>query len=277
MSEENNNEPNFWNRLRSTNVADVLQRNLVLILLAALLLVILLPYLFTHINLGISFDTTGQIGDTIGGITAPIIGLVSAILVYLSFQQQLEANRLIIAEQQKLEKSKQEDLIISNISVWINRIEDSIDSFLYGKEEPGHLSIVSFLKDLNGAGSRVRHAMTEKNPRNINMSVTQIKSRPFEHFRSSIKTSVTYELVHILKLMYTLLEYVEKRDITTEGYGLNIIYLNEVINKEFNALNEFINTYKPDYGQFFPPHIKSLEIITEINTKKEKLKSSINL
>lgn len=42
------------------------------------------------------FDLSGSgaVGDTIGGITAPIINLLGAILVYASFRQQLEANRI---------------------------------------------------------------------------------------------------------------------------------------------------------------------------------------
>lgn len=40
------------------------------------------------------FSQTGQIGDTIGGITAPLIGLIGAVLVYISFQAQIEANRI---------------------------------------------------------------------------------------------------------------------------------------------------------------------------------------
>jgi hypothetical protein len=40
------------------------------------------------------FSQSGQIGDTIGGITAPIINLLGAILVYLSFNEQIKANNL---------------------------------------------------------------------------------------------------------------------------------------------------------------------------------------
>jgi len=36
----------------------------------------------------------GEIGNAIGGITAPFVGLTGAILVYLSFEQQIEANRI---------------------------------------------------------------------------------------------------------------------------------------------------------------------------------------
>ncbi len=53
-------------------------------------------YLFTRPCLIPSFDfsKTGEIGDTIGGITAPIINLVGAFLVYLSFKAQVNANEI---------------------------------------------------------------------------------------------------------------------------------------------------------------------------------------
>lgn len=43
-----------------------------------------------------SYDLTdtGQIGDTIGGITAPIINIIGAILVYSSFIEQNRANKI---------------------------------------------------------------------------------------------------------------------------------------------------------------------------------------
>ena len=37
---------------------------------------------------------TGQIGDTIGGITAPIINIIGAILIYISFKAQIKANEV---------------------------------------------------------------------------------------------------------------------------------------------------------------------------------------
>lgn len=40
------------------------------------------------------YECTGVIGDTIGGLTAPIIGGISAILVFYSFQEQLKANNI---------------------------------------------------------------------------------------------------------------------------------------------------------------------------------------
>lgn len=68
----------------------------ILILLLGIGLVFLSLYLFTRPALftSLDFTNTGPIGDTIGGITAPIINIVGALLVYVSFQAQLEANKI---------------------------------------------------------------------------------------------------------------------------------------------------------------------------------------
>ena len=43
----------------------------------------------------ISFTDTGQIGDTIGGTTAPFLGFFGSILVYLSLKAQIDANEQV--------------------------------------------------------------------------------------------------------------------------------------------------------------------------------------
>jgi len=60
-----------------------------------LLIIISAPFIFTREPsfLGFSFDeNTGQIGDTIGGITAPIIGLSTMAATFLAFWVQFKAN-----------------------------------------------------------------------------------------------------------------------------------------------------------------------------------------
>ncbi len=64
-----------------------------------LLLAIFGPYLFSKISLGPEFnENTGYIGDTIGGITAPFINLLAALLVWISFREQVKANKLLSKE-----------------------------------------------------------------------------------------------------------------------------------------------------------------------------------
>lgn len=72
-----------------------------IIIICLLLFVGFAPFLFTQFQiLGFSFDKTGQIGDTIGGITSPFVGLIAALLVYKSFNAQMKANEILSAETQ---------------------------------------------------------------------------------------------------------------------------------------------------------------------------------
>ena len=54
------------------------------------------PYIFTrHYPFGwdwLDFSQTGDIGDTIGGITAPIVGLISILLLWWTLKEQLKFN-----------------------------------------------------------------------------------------------------------------------------------------------------------------------------------------
>lgn len=62
-------------------------------LLIFFLIVLLLPVLLTKLP-GYIFDfsETGQIGDTIGGITAPFVGLIAGYLTFLAFHEQYKSN-----------------------------------------------------------------------------------------------------------------------------------------------------------------------------------------
>ena len=77
-----------------------IENNLTLIVIVFIIWVIISPLVFTQFSIvNFSHDgSTGQIGDTIGGITAPAIGLLSAILLYLALTKQIENNNIIIHE-----------------------------------------------------------------------------------------------------------------------------------------------------------------------------------
>lgn len=57
------------------------------------LIILITPYLFTQFSI-VDFTNTGNIGDTLGGITAPFISSIAAVLVFIAFKAQLEANNL---------------------------------------------------------------------------------------------------------------------------------------------------------------------------------------
>ncbi len=80
-------------------------------LIVGIILIIASPLFFIFIHFfDFSLTDSGTIGDTIGGITSPITGLIGAILVYYAFLIQLEANKMLydqIAEEKKERKKQQ--------------------------------------------------------------------------------------------------------------------------------------------------------------------------
>ena len=58
------------------------------------MLALCFPFVVIQLPTLIWFSGKGDIGNAIGGITSPFVGLIGAILVYLSFEQQIEANRI---------------------------------------------------------------------------------------------------------------------------------------------------------------------------------------
>ena len=64
------------------------------VMIIGLIATLVAPVLLTRNSCCEIFDftETGQIGDTIGGITAPIVGLVSIMLLYMTLKEQQKYN-----------------------------------------------------------------------------------------------------------------------------------------------------------------------------------------
>lgn len=72
------------------------KRNVRNTLIFGVILTIISPFIFTmDLSNCFSFSKTGDIGDTIGGITSPIVGLLGSVLVYYALKEQIKANKLI--------------------------------------------------------------------------------------------------------------------------------------------------------------------------------------
>lgn len=68
-------------------------------------------------------STRGLTGDFLGGVASPFIGLVSAILVYLSFQQQIRANKI---QMEALRQESKRNNIRSTLNILRSEISDLI-------------------------------------------------------------------------------------------------------------------------------------------------------
>lgn len=101
-----------------------------------LLFVAIMPFLLTRplSPENRAFINTGEIGDTIGGLTAPFVGIMGAILLYLALRAQIEAN-LQMDKESRLTREKEELLF------YYSNLKSSIDNFRFGDNTPGSQSI----------------------------------------------------------------------------------------------------------------------------------------
>ncbi len=76
------------NNSQSTSIKETLK---IFVTISGILLIIVSPWLFVQLR---EFKDTGEIGDTIGGITSPLVGLLGAILVYFALKEQIKANEM---------------------------------------------------------------------------------------------------------------------------------------------------------------------------------------
>lgn len=98
-------------------------------------LVLIAPLILTR-DFGLSgFVTTGQIGDTIGGITAPITGLVGAILVYLALKAQITANEIVLESINEQTKNENELRTIAFIMDSIKLLINDLKEFTYSTDK----------------------------------------------------------------------------------------------------------------------------------------------
>lgn len=107
------------------------------ILIGVGVILIFLPILFTQ-DLGlISFQGTGEFGDTIGGITAPFIGFFGAVLLYLTLKAQIKANKHIQDQFEEQAKRKRTENRKTIYEERIRALGEEINSFQFSPVENG--------------------------------------------------------------------------------------------------------------------------------------------
>ncbi len=87
-------------------------------ILVVVSLLLSFPFIFTRTWGLFSFDdSTGVIGDTIGGITAPLTGLIGSILLYTSLKEQIKANKLTSDNFEKQSLDAEYKYLIENFEI----------------------------------------------------------------------------------------------------------------------------------------------------------------
>lgn len=100
-------------------------------LIIGIILIIISPFLFTRAFGIIDFSDTGEIGDTIGGITSPISSIIGSILVFYALKAQIEANEIVQSQLQEQRIREQQQKIVYQLTKLLEIIQIEIKEFTY--------------------------------------------------------------------------------------------------------------------------------------------------
>lgn len=110
---------------------------LTVILTVVVIIICWLPYLLTQYSI-LDFTETGQIGDTIGGTMSPFVGILAAVLTFMAFWIQYQANeeqRSSImdnkTEIQKQQNRYETDRFESKWQMLFNIYKETVESLNY--------------------------------------------------------------------------------------------------------------------------------------------------
>lgn len=92
---------------------------------------IISPYLFIQNSNIFDFTKSGQIGDTIGGITSPILNILGDILIFLALKSQLDSNLELKIQIERQDKQFSMELESKEINQLYDNLKSSVDDFAF--------------------------------------------------------------------------------------------------------------------------------------------------
>jgi len=179
--------------------------NILIFLIVGILFVILSPFIFTRPFGVFNFTDTGTIGDTIGGITAPITSLLGSILVYFALKAQIDANKLI---QDQIEGQKNEELIRKKnqyLSEQINIVRMDINEFTYTYKENSTSSDSNIKQKFNYSGSDAIYEFIKSLPRYGKHDDAD-----------DLKNPKLIELISLMQIINSLFDKIESSEISLD-------------------------------------------------------------
>jgi len=108
-------------------------KNARIFLVIGVLVILLMPFLLTLevFHDRFNFSETGQIGDTIGGITSPFLNLIGAILVFYALRAQVKANELIQNQIDEERLAKEDETETTNLNQLYTYLLENVNEFRF--------------------------------------------------------------------------------------------------------------------------------------------------
>lgn len=186
------------------------------LLLIGSLVIIFMPFLLTRKFICEEFDfsETGQIGDTIGGITAPFMTLIGSFLVFFALKAQVTANELIQKQIDKDNEEKAEESEEQNLNKLYSYLIDSINSFNFmtlPKEQLKNLENIETNIEYKG-GAAFYHLFS------------QIRCHYHGSQEQLNENQAVSELLSVLKIMNLLLDKLSISKINNKEILITLIH-----------------------------------------------------
>lgn len=275
------------------------------VLLFIIFCIFLLPIILLPTNILDFLDGKGEIGDSIGGFTAPFIGGLNAILVYMAFKQQIKANKL-------LENFEREKMIIDAIN-WlredkyeIGKLTDEIEknakdfeekiieiSFmnfsknLINDENLNFNKIVSNMMKFDQKNENITQIIRGLSPNNLNNGIDEsdkinkLKSALDEYFKQN-RVNYYEPMLKIQKTIYLLYEFSDTLDkielLNNKSYSNKLEMLYRTLYEVYlKTTDGYVKTYllsldkinKTTESEYFSGYLKVFQI--SYNNIEDKL------
>lgn len=203
------------------------------------LIIFLMPLILTQSSSGISFEDTGEIGDTIGGITAPFLAFFAAILVYLAFKAQIDANEEIKKQFEEQRLNENQNFAYTKFKERIYLINNDIDNF----EVAFHKGkMISKLEDLHSpSGKKYNFGGIQ----GMNLFLIEYFRDKAEHEKNNTKVfkydnafhSVMLNIMNLVVLFYNTHLGIKTAEILDANYKVE---LEELLTYTFQSKISFV-------------------------------------
>jgi hypothetical protein len=227
---------------------DKLSKWLIVIAIIFAISAFVLPYFITKFSI-IDFTETGQIGDTIGGIMNPFIGIASIIVMFLAFYMQYKANEI----QRDLfkEQKKQFDTELSEQRKQFERNQfdnQFFEMLKTHKENVNEISIEKIYSSYDSyAEKHIKHKQFFTGRGALEYIIEEIN---IAYYINKAMNENSFDPKECLNEAYSFVwngienaketSFLEKRTLT----DYLIIYRNNVIRKGKNTISKILYEYK---------------------------------
>ena len=181
-------------------------RRLFWILLAATILICLLPLLLTQFSV-VDFTNTGQIGDTIGGIMGPFVAIVASFLTFLAFLMQYQANEIQKKELKRQSMVHEKEQFEAKLYQMLDVYNRNVSRLRAGDLE-GKRAIPELLSELHFIYRCVRYVYVDIKASGISLLMVDREQREdMELYMKEVLKDAGAENFELMKFAYTLFFY----------------------------------------------------------------------